>query len=312
MRFIVQRVLNIVPLLLITSFLALTLTALIPGGAASVLLGDAATPQAVARLNRSLGLDAPIPVQYWHWLDHLVHGNFGTSIISGQPVSRLLGDALPLSLWLMFGSLVIAIIVGIVAGVVLALRVGRPVDYIGSAGSALGLAIPSFWLGLILSVFIGVKLHWLPSGGYVAFSVNPVESIKSLILPWVALALPSAAVIARQTRSSMVTVLATDYIRSARASGVSHTRLIIRHALKNALVPVVTVAAFQLVVIIGSSFVVEIAFGFSGIGSLTIQALTNRDLPVVQGTVIVIAVMVVAANLVADLVHIWIDPRIRT
>lgn len=311
-RFIALRLAGMVPLLFVISILVFLLIHLIPGSAADVILGSDASPQAVAHLNHQLGLDRPLVGQYGTWVGHAVQGDFGTSTKTAEPVSSQLTGRLPVTLSLCLGALLIAVVVGIAAGVRASLRPGGPLDRTITVLASAALAVPAFWVGILLSVVVGVRLGWLPAGGYTNLTDDPWMWFQSLLLPWLALALPSAAVITRQMRSSMVDALKADYVRAALASGVPRRTVIARHAMKNALTPVITVIAFQLVVILGASFVVEQAFNLGGVGSMAVQAIFDRDIPLVQGTVLVVAVLVLLVNLAADVAFGWVNPKART
>lgn len=310
-RFIALRLAGMVPLLFVISILVFLLVHLIPGSVADVILGSDASPAAVAQLNHRLGLDKPLLSQYGTWIGHALQGDLGISTKTAMPVSGDLSGRLPATLSLCLGALLIAVVIGIAAGVRASLRPGGPLDRLITVVASAALAVPSFWAGILLSVVVGVRLQWLPAGDYVGFTEDPGLWLQSLVLPWIALALPSAAVITRQMRSSMVSVLKSDYVRAALASGVPRRRVIARHAVKNALTPVITVIAFQLVVILGASFVVEQAFNIGGVGSMAVQAIFDRDIPLVQGTVLVVAVLVLLVNLAADVAFAWVNPKAR-
>lgn len=311
-KFIALRLAGMVPLLFVISVLVFLLVHLVPGSVADVILGGDASPQAVADLNHQLGLDRPLPAQYGTWIWHALHGDLGTSTRSADSVAGQLANRLPATLSLCLGALLIAVVIGVAAGVRSSLRPGGPLDRMITVVASAALAVPSFWIGILLSVVVGVRLKWLPAGGYTNFSDDPWAWLQSLVLPWVALSLPSAAVITRQMRSSMISVLKADYIRAALASGLPRRKVIFRHAVKNALTPVITVIAFQLVVILGASFVVEQAFNIGGVGSMAVQAIFDRDFPLVQGTVLVVAVLVLLVNLAADIAFGWVNPKARS
>lgn len=311
-RFVLYRLAGIVPLLVVISILTFLLLHLVPGSVADVILGTAATPETVKQLNHELGLDRPLLSQYFSWLGHALEGNLGTSTKTAEPVFSTITSRLPATLSLTLGATFFAAVVGLALGVWSSLRPGGALDRAITAVASAALALPSFWVGILLSVFVGVRLGWLPAGGYIPLTYYTVGWFESLVLPWIALALPSAAVIARQMRSSMVTVLRSDFIRAALAAGIPRRRVLLRHALKNALTPVITVIGFQLVVILGTSFVVEQAFNIDGIGSMAVQAIFDRDIPLVQGTALVVAVIVLLANLLADVAFGWVNPKART
>lgn len=311
-RFILLRVAAMLPLLLVISVLAFLLVHLAPGSVADSILGSGATPAAVAELNHRLGLDRPLLAQFGSWFGQLAQGNLGTSAKTAEPVSTTIATRLPATLFLTLGALLIAVVAGLLVGIRASLRPGGWFDRGVTVLASGAMAVPSFWIGILLSVYVGVKWGPLPAGGYSPMADGLLDWFKSLILPWIALALPSAAVIARQMRSSMIDVLRSGYVRAALAGGLTRRQVVRRHAVKNALTPVIAVIAFQLVVILGASFVVEQAFNISGLGSMAVQAIFDRDISVVQGTVIVVAVFVLVANLLADIVFAWVNPKVRT
>lgn len=300
-----------VPLLVVISILAFLLVQLAPGTVADSILGSGATPEAVAELNHRLGLDRPLIVQYGIWVGHALQGDLGVSAKTAESVVSVVGSRLGATLSLTLGALLLAIVVGIALGVRASLKPGGVFDRTITILSSAALAVPSFWVGILLSVYVGVKWGILPAGGYYGIGDSATDWLKSLILPWLALALPSAAVIARQMRSAMVDVLRSGYVRAAVAGGLTRRQVVWRHALKNALTPVIPVIGFQLVVILGASFVVEQAFNIPGLGSMAVQAIFDRDLSLVQGTVMVVAVFVLLSNLVTDIVFGWANPKVR-
>jgi len=305
------RVAAMLPLLLVISVLAFLLVHLAPGSAADAILGSGATPKAVAELNHRLGLDRPMIVQYGTWIGHLFQGDLGVSAKTAEPVGSTIMSRLPATLFLTLGALLISVVLGLLVGIRASLRPGGWFDRGMTLLSSAAMAVPSFWVGILLSVYVGVKWGLLPAGGYNPMSYGLVTWAKGLILPWIALALPSAAVIARQMRSSMIDVLRSGYVRAAVAGGLTRRQVVWRHAVKNALTPVIAVIAFQLVVILGASFVVEQAFNIPGLGSMAVQAIFDRDIALVQATVIVVAVFVLIANLIADVAFAWVNPKVR-
>ncbi|MFT3873293.1 MAG: ABC transporter permease [Nocardioides sp.] len=310
-KFIALRVAGMVPQLLVISILAFLLVQLAPGTVADSILGSGASPQAVAELNHRLGLDRPMIEQYGIWVSNAARGDLGVSAKTAEPVVTTIGSRMGATLSLALGALLLAVVVGIALGVRSSLRPGGIIDRTITVFSAVALAVPSFWVGILLSVYVGVRWALLPAGGYTPFDVDPAAWFQCLILPWIALSLPSGAVISRQTRSAMVDVLRSGYVRAAVAGGLTRRQVVWRHALKNALTPVIPVIGFQLVVILGASFVVEQAFNIPGVGSMAVQAIFDRDLSLVQGTVIVVAVFVLLSNLVTDVAFGWANPKVR-
>jgi peptide/nickel transport system permease protein len=307
---IVRRLLLAVPLLIVVTGASFVLLALVPGSAADVLLGSNATTASVAALNKRLGLDEPLAVQYWHWLDGVLHGNLGTSVITGQSVLSTLGQRLPVTIFLVVGALIVAFVVGVALGTVSAVRggrLGRAVDGI----SVLGFAIPNFWLALLLISVFAVKLHWLPASGYVSFSTSPGQFFRSLALPVIALGAAGATGAAKQTRDSMLDVMSRDYILSLRASGMPNHRIILRHALPNALIPTLTLMGLFAVSLFGGAALIEDIFVLPGLGGLAVSAAGNHDLPIMEGILLYFTILVIVLNLLVDIACGLLDPRIR-
>ena len=312
LRLIARRLLLSVPLLLIVSFSTFLLEALIPGDAARVVVGDAATQQQYLQVRRELGLNEPLLTRYWHWLTHALHGDLGSSLVFSYrtPVGSLLDSRVAVTASLVIGSTVLAALIGILLGVGGALRggvIGRLIDTI----AMIGLAIPNFFLGLMLVVWFAVGLHWLPATGYVDLSHSPSQWLRSLVLPVVTLGVPSVAVIAKQTRDSMRDVLGMPFIQTLRSCGVPRRSIIFKHAIRSAAIPVVTVIGLVFVVALSGSVVVETVFAMPGLGSLAVQATTEHDLTLIQGVVVYFTVIVIAVNLIVDLAYGWLDPRVR-
>lgn len=279
------------------------MVAFVPGDPATVLAGDTASPQAIERIRTELGLDQPLPLQYLHFLDRLAHGSLGTSIRTQRDVTIEILDRLPYTLELAAAAVFLSTIVGVSLGVVAAVNRGRAADVITMIVAILGLSIPTFWIALLGILLFSLQLHWLP--------VTGAGSVASLILPAASLSLHSAAVKARITRSSMLEVLGQDYLRTARAKGLRERTVIWRHALRNALIPITTIIGLQFGGLLGGAFIIETIFGWPGVGRLAVQAIFNRDFPIIQGTVLVVAVAYLVTNLLVDVLYAWLDPRIR-
>lgn len=310
-RLIGQRLLAMVPLLLIVSFLTFSLTALLPGDPADLILGDRATEEQYAMVHARLGLDQPFLVRYVQWLEGAVQGDLGTSFFNSVRVTDAVMLRMPATLSLTFASVLISLVVGLSAGVAAALRPQSWIDRLATFGATIGQAIPNFWFGIMLAAVFAVGLRWFPATGYVPFSDDPWQWLRSITLPALALGLSTSAAIARQVRSAMVGVLQQDYIRAARAQGLSSRRVIVKHALKNALVPVVTVLSFQITILLGGALIVEQVFAINGIGSLAIAAVRQQDIPMVQGIVLVLVLVVMAVQLATDIVYGLINPKAR-
>jgi peptide/nickel transport system permease protein len=310
-RTIVRRLLWAIPLLFVVTATSFVLVALTPGDAARSMVGADAPEDVYFRLRHSLGLDLPLYEQYWRWLTHSLHGDFGISVVSGESVTHVIDSRLPVTLSLIAGGLVVTMLIGVGIGVFSATRggtIGRAVD----GFALLGFALPSFWVGAVLIEMFAVKRHWLPATGYVPLATSPRSWARSLVLPVTALALHSVAAIAKQTREAMLDALGSEYIRMAWASGLSRRSIVYRHALRNASIRVVTILGLLVVGLLGGTVYVESVFALPGLGSLAVTSATQHDLPMIQGIVVYFVVIVVAVNLVIDLAYTWLDPRVRT
>ena len=302
-RYILRRIVLAIPVLVGVSVLVFLMVALIPGDAATVLAGDTASPEAIARIRTELGLDEPLPVQYLGFVRRLAHGDLGTSIRTHRDVTLEILDRLPYTLELAFAAVLLSTVVGVTTGVVAAVNRRRLPDLVVTGIAVLGLSVPTFLLALLGILFFSLTLHWLPVTGAASFA--------SLILPAAALSAHSAAVKARITRSSMLEVLGQDYLRTARAKGLRERAVIWRHALRNALIPITTIIGLQFGGLLGGAFIIETIFGWPGVGRLAVQSIFDRDFPIIQGTVFLVAVAYLVTNLIVDVVYAWLDPRIR-
>lgn len=312
LTFLLRRVLALVPLLLLVSIAVFALLLLSPGDPASVIAGEDPSPERVAAIREELGLDRPAPARFADWVGGVVQGDLGSSLFTGYPVARSIVDRLPVTLCLVGLALALSTVGGLTAGVLGAARPRSRIARVVTLGSSLGVAVPVFWLALVLILVFSLKLAWLPATGYVGFAENPWQWFTHLALPAVALAAPGTAEIARQTRAAVSTALGRDFIRTARAAGLPRRQIVLRHALKNAMVPAVTVIALQVSQLFALAVIVEQIFDLPGVGTLVVDAVFRRDLPVIQGVVLVTACLVALANLAADLSYGWFDPRVRT
>jgi peptide/nickel transport system permease protein len=300
---------------LVTLFLATVVVFLgvraLPGDPALALAGEDRTPEALAAIRERYGLDQSLPVQFWHFVSNALHGDLGTSIRTGASVTSMLRTALPVTLELSALAILLATFLGVGAGVVAAVRRGRPAEWAANAVALVGLSVPHFWLGLIAILYLSVATGLFPASGFVPFLEDPVDNLHHIILPVVILGTGLSAVIMRQTRSAMLDALSTDYVRTARAKGL-RTRVVIgRHALRNSLIVVVTIVGLQLGGLISGAVVTEQIFGLPGFGKMTIDAVFQRDYPVIQAVVLVTATAYIAINFLVDLLYSLIDPRIR-
>lgn len=283
----------------------------LPGDPALALAGEDRTPEALAAIRQQYGLDQPEIVQFWRFLGNALHGDLGKSVRTGLPVSTMLGTALPVTLELSALAIVIATVLGVGSGVVAAVRRGRPSEWVANAFALLGLSVPHFWLGLVAILYLSVATGLFPASGFVPFLQSPVDNLHHLVLPAVILGTGLAAVIMRQTRSAMLDALDTDYVRTARAKGLSSRTVIGRHALRNSLIVVVTIVGLQLGGLISGAVVTEQIFGLPGFGKMTIDAVFQRDYAVIQAVVLVTATAYIVLNFVVDLLYSVIDPRVR-
>jgi peptide/nickel transport system permease protein len=298
------------PLLIIVPTVTFLLAALIPGDIARTVLGADASQAQYLQLRQSLGLNQPLLTRYFDWLGNALHGNLGTSLFWQQSVVSMLNSRLQVTLSLVICSTVLAAVIGVALGVAAALRAGfagRIVDTVALAG----LAIPNFFLGLLLISWFAVTLRVFPATGFVPITQSPSQWLSSIVLPVITLAVPGVAVIAKQTRDSMLEVMERPFIRTLRAAGVSRRSIIARHALRNAAIPVVTVTGIIFVASLSGTVLVETVFALPGLGGLVVQATTQHDLPLIQGVAVYFTIAVIAINLLVDLTYSWLDPRVR-
>ncbi|MEU9987032.1 ABC transporter permease [Streptomyces sp. NPDC048045] len=309
-RLVVRRLLSSAPLLFLVSVLTFVLVSLVPGDPARTIAGQHATVEQYESVRRQLGLDDPLPVQYGHWLARVFHGDLGTSLFSGEPVTSVLNNRLPVSLSLITTGTVVAGTLGVLLGLLSARRGGLLVKAV-DALALLGLAVPAFWFALVLIAVGSVRLRWFPVTGYVPLTDDPFAWGRSLVLPVLSLSLSAVAIIAKQTRDSVLDTSGRDFIRVMRANGFSPRSLLYRHVLRNAALPVVTVLGVVLVSLLAAAVFVETVFAMPGLGSLTQQATVQHDIPVIQGAVLYITFFVVLVNLLVDLAYSRLDPRVR-
>jgi peptide/nickel transport system permease protein len=309
--YLLRRALAIIPVMLVVATVSFVLIRLAPGDPASVLAGPDATTEDLAQLRTALGMDQPLPVQLVKWYARLAQGDLGQSIFLRRPVVQAVVERLEPTLLLTLWGTVLAILIGVPAGIVSARYHNTAVDQSFMALALLGLSIPNFLLGLLMILVFGVWLGWLPVSGYVPLDEGVWRNLRSLLMPAVSLGLVQSALVARITRSSMLDVLREQYILSGRAKGLSERAVIYKHALKNAIIPTLTVIGITVALLIGGAVVIETVFNIPGVGRLIISAVLRRDYPVVQGVVLLIAVTYTVINLLVDLAYLVIDPRIR-
>lgn len=311
LTFITRRILLTIPVLFLISVIVFSLLHLIPGDPARVILGQDATPAALQALRVQLGLTRPLWLQYVLWIGGVFHGNLGNSLQTGLPVAMLIGQALPVTVELAIGTIIVSGLIAIPLGIYAAVHKGRLADLITVFGASIGLSIPPFWLGIMLLLLFTVHFHLFPSSGFVPFFQNPIQNLQSMFLPVVATAVREAAVLLRMMRASLVEVLGADFIRTARAKGIVWRVVVVRHAVRNALVPVLTQSGLQVAGLLGGLVITETIFSLPGFGSLLVNSIFSRDYTIIQGSALVAALLVVGVNLVTDLCYGLIDPRIR-
>lgn len=309
--FLVRRIVASVPVLFLVSVMSFGIIWLVPGDPAAVFLDASATPAQLAQVRHQLGLDKPFTVQMFDWYDRILHGNLGQSILLNRSVASAIVERLPVTLSLTVMALMLALFLGICAGVLAAMRHGTWADQSMMTLALLGLSVPEFWLGLMLIFGLAVGLGWFPAGGYVSPSISIGGWLRSLLLPALSLAAVQTGFIARMTRSAMLEVLHQDFIRTADAKGLPWSVVVVRHGLPNALVPILTVTGIIAGGLLGGALVVEQVFSLPGVGRLIIDAILSRDFPVIQGSLLFVALMYLIVNLVVDMLYALVDPRVR-
>ncbi|KYP79614.1 ABC transporter permease [Ferroacidibacillus organovorans] len=309
--FLARRILLTLPVLFLVSVMVFSLIHLIPGDPARVILGQDATPGAIAALREQLGLNKPLIVQYLDWVGNVLHGNLGLSLSNQIAVATLIEQRLPVTIELAIGTFLFAVIIALPLGILSAIKRGKFADLVAAFATSLGLSIPPFWLGIMLLFAFTVRLHLFPSSGYVPLTQNVGQNLQSMFLPVLATGIREAAVLLRMTRASLAEVLDADFVRTARAKGIRGYRIILRHALKNALVPVITQSGLQIAGLLGGLVITETIFSLPGFGSLLVNAIFSRDYTTIQGSALVAALLVILVNLATDLCYGFIDPRIR-
>jgi peptide/nickel transport system permease protein len=309
---IARRLVGMLAVMFIVATMVFFLTRLAPGDPASLMLGDQATATDIAELRKTYGLDQPIVVQYVLWLKEIASGNLGQSIFLQRPVLQAIGERAEPTFFLALFSILIASLIGIPCGIASAVWRGQKADQAVSGLAMLAASIPSFWLGLLFIQFFAVRLGWFPVAGYGDPGAGLGQRLYHLILPATVLGIVNSALITRFTRASMLDVLSEDYVRTARAKGLPENRIVLRHALGNALVPIITVVGLTAALLVGGAIITETVFGLPGIGNLVVSAVLRRDYPVIQGALIVIAGIYVMINFTIDVIYTLVDPRVKT
>ena len=311
LNFLIRRIATIVPTLLFVSMLVYGLQQLLPGDPAVVLAGEEQDPNVVAYLRAKMHLDEPLPVRYAYWLGAVLQGDLGDSMRMQKPVTALIAEKLPVTIQLASMAIVIALVIGIPAGVLSAIAKGSAWDYAANAVALWGLSTPNFWLGIMLILLFSVSLGWLPASGYVSPFEDLRANLAAMIMPAFVLGNAIAAVLMRHTRSAMLQVLSSDYVRTARAKGLDERVVVVKHALRNAMVPIITLGALEFGTLLSGAVLTEQVFTIPGFGKLIIDAVFNRDYAVVQGVVLFTATAYITLNLLADIAYVLVNPRMR-
>jgi peptide/nickel transport system permease protein len=311
LKFLLRRLVIVVPTLVFVSMLIFSLQQLLPGDPAVVLAGEDRDPSVVAYLHEKLHLDEPLPVRYFYWVRGVLQGDLGESLRMQKPVLALIVEKLPVTLELAGLAIVVALVIGIPAGVISAYRRDSGWDYAANIVALWGLSTPNFWLGILMILLFSVTLGWLPASGYVSPREDLRANLAAMAMPAFVLGNAIAAVLMRHTRSAMLQVLSSDYVRTARAKGLAERRVVLKHALRNAMIPIITLGALELGTLLSGAVLTEQVFTIPGFGKLIVDAVFNRDYAVVQGVVLFTATAYIALNLLADIAYVAVDPRIR-
>jgi peptide/nickel transport system permease protein len=310
--YIARRLLTMVPLVLLISLGVFSLSFVVPGDTARTLAGGMhATPEQVHKVTQQLGLDKPVLEQFWRWLTHALHGNLGTSLYDKSSVSNAIVHRFPITLSMALGALFVILLLGVPAGIAAGTHPGGVIDRLVTLGTSTAIAIPDFWLSIVLVIVFAVKVHLLPSIGYVSLTTSPFQWARHLLMAWVAMGIGGAAPVARQLRGSMIDVLDQDYIRTASAKGLPRRSIVFKHALKNAAIAPVTILGIQFAYLLGGTVIIEGIFSIPGLGNYFQSALLIKDLPVIQGVILVIALTFILLNLAVDVLYAYINPKVR-
>ncbi|WP_411703650.1 ABC transporter permease [Edaphovirga cremea] len=311
LELVVKRLVLSIPTLFLVTLMVFALQKLLPGDPITAMAGEERDPEVIQMLRDKYHLDDPIPSQYFHWLGNALRGDLGVSLRTQEPVMKLIASKLPVTMELSLLSMIIALAIGISMGVLAAVRKGTWVDYSANIVALSGISIPNFWLGVLLILVFSVKLQWLPASGYVPFSEDPLQNLKTLLLPSLVLGTGLSAVLMRHTRAAMIAIMKADYIRTARAKGLLSKKVILKHALRNALIPIVTLTTLLFGELLGGAVLTEQVFTIPGFGKMIVDSVFNRDYAVVQGVVMVVAIGFLFLNLLADVLYVLINPRMR-
>jgi len=309
--FVLRRLIQAIPVVFLASIGVFLLLHLLPGDPAQLMAGSDAPPATVEAVRKDMGLDQPLPVQYAVWLGHILRGDLGKSIFSKLPVSQLIGQRAPATIELAVAGEILTIFIALPLGIIAATRQRTPADWVISASTSLGLAVPNFWLGILLILLFAVTLGWLPPGQRGDLFKDPVSELKFLILPAFTLALPQAMNLSRLTKASVLEMLYEDHVRTARAKGLANATVVTSHVLRNSLVPIVTAVSLDIGRLLGGALVVETIFAWPGLGTLMLTAVGNRDYTIVQACLLLLVGVFIVVNLIADVSYGFLDPRIR-
>ncbi|CAH1670144.1 MAG: ABC transporter permease [Chelatococcus sp.] len=309
--FIVRRLVQLVPVLLVMCIVVFSTTLMLPGDPTASMLGEHATAKERAELRSELGLDQPVVVQFAKWLGRAATGDLGRSLKTREPVAQMLAARIPVTFELTLLAVALSLVIGVPLGILAALKRNSWIDTAVSAVAMSSMAIPYFWVGILLIMFFSIRLGWLPPSGYVPFHVDPLANLKLMLMPAITIGTAQAALVMRQTRAAMLGVLLQDFIRTARAKGAGERRVIVRHALRNAMMPVVTVIGLQMGALIGGAVVTETVFSLPGLGRMIVDGIFERDFPVVQGAILVVVVGVLVINILTDLSYALLDKRVQ-
>lgn len=310
-EFIVRRLAVALPVLLLVSLISASIMELVPGDPAALIAGQSASDVDVAKVREQLGLNRPFAVRLGEWYAALIRGDLGTSILLNRPVTQAIAERVPVSVALAGFALLLTVAIGLPCGVIAAVYANTWIDQAILTFALVGVSVPNFWLGLMLIVLFGVMLDWLPAGGYIPFADDPVGWVKCLVLPGISLALLQVGLLARITRATMLEVLQQDYVRTARAKGLPVTSVVGKHALKNVLVPVITVIGISFGLLLSGSVVIETVYSIPGMGRLLASAVFGRDYPLIQGGLLVTAAVLVLLNVFVDVLYAVVDPRVK-
>jgi len=311
LNFLPRRLLELLPTLFLVSVLIFSLQQLLPGDPALVMAGEEGDPAVIEQIRRQYRLDQPLPLQYLHWMGNVLQGDLGESMRIKQPVAQLIAEKLPVTLQLGTMAMLFALLIGIPAGIVSAVRKGTAWDTAANVVALAGLSTPNFWLGIMMIFLFSVSLGWLPASGYVSLLEDPLQSLATTVMPAFVLGSGIAAVLMRHMRSSLLQAMAADYVRTARAKGLLEHQVVLRHGLRNALTPVITLGALEFGTLLSGAVLTEQVFSVPGLGKLIVDAVFNRDYAVVQGVVLVTATVYILLNLLADVLYVLANPRLR-